>query len=1195
MSNWFIIPESFIPYLERLEEALNKNIAARSYMSRDQLSDLIASANDGVEPSKIIDCLMDYYRINNVKIEEEGDEYRLFRHSSTIREYSTKKKSNYGRKSAWWFIPEDYLSCLKKLEDELNHKSICSKENLLKIINQNIAKPNGIVSEEILLWLERFYEEYDRDILAIDCSTNTYSLRKPTTLIHDYRAPYARTRIILEYFYEENKKGRKTQDFVSKMLLLAELHRYINRLNISLLRTNSVNEKRNKDNARANETSLTKVYGDTFNDVRDILLENGLIETGDISKTASGLNRDSYKFAYSGLIPYINSCSYSDCPEYDDKRRSELIREAIDILESKVYIKTPAGRIAHFKDKICNALRGVPVKNSDDRKLYHWLCTSLLLRLGYKQTAQIAKDLMNYMRFANTMGAWSESNSNDWNRFDPNVKIWETVAKSMGCNSVIPQSVTFDKFIKSANRLIDRINELLDEDKNSFDHRLYLSAAYIRATIASFIKHELYQTYLDNAYKYAVCNNYEHRDLDICLLSLKVVNSQDDTLLFNHKAKNILFVLSQQPFTPDRLKSYIDIYLSLISNTHEKVQRDSYIKKCGEYLDQYEATELEIDYDFLHSCFLYLGKTQGDISNSEFATRLIKLWSSAKALYLDSKDPSKQMFLADIFILACYAIDGYMCNLIDFGASLSFLACQMLIDIRNINGINTDAFMKSWTAVHLLELIYSFGKDIIGFDSSPLRKAIHDSKPDYLFDKDWMMEMCNCQKRFSEAIEYAQSFLPAKDTTDISNLDEIAESSSIRLLMIEPLYALGHYVRANEELDIVSKQLGAISELYNKNEISKDIQYVLDEYEEFMQALRIFPMAHRCARLQYILDLIESSGKTDEYADFGDKWRQYVHIYNWHKEHSSKEQLQEFESDSFDEKLNKIESEIGEFPYQDYPSLNDAYLDEIYKILAQRCYVQGSFILEFNGEDMQLLSEPENAQPHCDKLFEVYKLFFLLNENVFNILPIRDFATKDFNSCSHKQLEFYLCVCYTYSYSLFLTPDDKRSIAQLYLKISDNYKGDNPKIRIKTALTYCLLAELLIEGDMSDLQRAEQYLYAARQELSHDIGLVNTDLEAQEVFIHICFYLTEVYDHLDKGGAILCLWEQLGWLKNLPASLDLARLLANVSDAYVFYGKNNKQAKKLLESAIKTLEGLPLTEDTEHYISMYRQRLNWII
>lgn len=536
----------------------------------------------------------------------------------------------------------------------------------------------------------------------------------------------------------------------------------------------------------------------------------------------------------------------------------------------------------------------------------------------------------------------------------------------------------------------------------------------------------------------------------------RIFTYHDDSLSLAQRAKKALFALSQMHETKEILELNFFIYTRLFINTHEPKLCATYAKKCAEYLDKYGAT-VGFDFQFISSCFWYLTFTQSQISAHEFSARLIKLWSVAKMLYSDSPDPEKRMILADIFILASEAISDYTCELIDFGFSVFFLACQMFKDLLSINGLRKDKFIKTLTARRLLEIIKRGVNLLIGVDPFPLINAIHYFNPDDNFDYEWMTELVCGQKHYAEGIAYAKKFIKDSKLSDSSDIDQIAELCKIRLFMIEPMYALGRYAEAKDELEKVDSQLNAITQLYTEEELSSEIQNVIDQYDKFKRTFRIFPMRHRTLRLEYILDLIEQSDKIDEYTEFRDKWLQYVGIYTFHKDGSSREQLLEFESDQFNETLNQIEKEIG---YRDqsvnYPPFDDDYLNRLYQLFYERS-AGWNFILDFDGDDLPLLSEPENSMPHFDKLFEVYKLFFLLEENIHNLLPIENLANMNFANCTQMQLEFYLNLCYTYCESLYIAREDKIIIANLYLKIIGHYTDDNPAIHSKTASIYRML------------------------------------------------------------------------------------------------------------------------------------------
>lgn len=1205
MNPRFIIPDSFIPYMEKLESILSENRSASHVVSKDDLLDAIKECRtECLDPHKILQYLEDYYYINNITLEITPDGYRLKRHTSLIHNYSRRRRRTvYGLKSSWWYIPDDYLICLRAAEKTLSDSiNSIDKEKLCKIIYEKFREiiydkyretiePDTPLLEEILLWLERFYDECGGNILEVDRINKKYRLKKATTLIRDYKVDYARARILLEYIYEEKIKSNDPAHCVHKMALLAELHRYINSNKVNLTISRAGNWKRKDD--KSNETELSRVYRDNANDALKILSRVGLIREVGKSKTDGGLDRTAYDFSYAGLMPTVATSAFN-IAQLPSEKRDELFKEAIGILQSKTTIKESAARIAYFKGKIVMELQKFRVETLTDRKAYHWLCTSLLLRLGNDKSDIIVQDIMTYMSFNNS-DPLIDAAPSEWNVFDPNIKVWQTVANSLGPNISLPSSVSMQEFKMASIRLIDRINELLSGINLSNEGRLYYSVLYVRAIIATLISHEYSNLYLETAYKYAVNNNYNynHNDLDICLLSLRVLSYHDDSLSLNQKAKSILFVMSKFPRTPDVLKTYISIYLDLISNSQKLTHRNEYIKKCVEFIDDFEQSGYELDYAYLYDCFLYLGRVMGDIPANDFSTRLIKLWSVANTQHLSSKTPILQFFIAQVFVLAYEAIAVYTHELIDFGVSVPFLACKMLIDIFNIDGINRNAAMSDWTIRRLLEIVYSFYKGVLGVNSSPLKVALYSSST--VFSQEWMSELCDNQKLHSDGIEYARKCIASLDTNDLSAIDNIADICDIRLSMIKPLYALGRYSEAEKEISYINQHLGAIINCYSENERSNSIQSVLDNYESFKWELRMYPMTPHYFRLQYILDLIEESGKTDEYSDFYEKWRTYVCLHKFHPKESSEEQRKVFESDSFDILMNKVENEIAySFKPIDCQPLNDEYLVSVYQKLRYLSQVQSSFVLEFGCDELTLFSEPKISEPCYDQLFEVYRGLFLLDENTSTIFLIKNLDKKEFDKCNPEELEFYLNLCFTYSNALYLASAEKRDYAYLYLKILKSYASsfeDGTKYSVKTALIFSLLAELLMEGERPDTDKAEQYLYMARHELTKNPDYIKQNAEALSAFVHVCFNLTEVYGYSDKESACIDIWQQLKDIPNIPASLDLARTMANVSDAYRYSMNDKEQAYEMLKTAIQTLRLLPLSENVEHYLSIYESYL----
>lgn len=1074
-----------------------------------------------------------------------------------------------------WYVPEELIAIFRAIENLLDKnlkKGFAVKESELLDLISSDCRREKVDPYDVL---DRFVSFYNDGVSLLQISENKdetyYSLKYPCKKARGYKRDFANARIIIEQLPASN------EDSVNRIVIYEALHEYI----------------RHKDDdashhlfGRDREDLLEEFYADKAKRAISILKKAHIIRDAGRTTTSNKKNVASYTYS-TELLESIGNKTGSIA-------KDQLRGQAILILSRQLaefnttYSPTQQDEKDRIEKGLANIdekLKSIKIQNSQDRIVYHWYKCVLQLKLANGDMRRRIDDIITYIRYSNIRDAITEIEINKLYPWDRSFDLWDRLLQLFaqeGYEVSLPTHIEESHYTLACKRLLKDFNDLIGDDDIS---NVNLSVFYIRATIATIVKHPDAKRYLDRLFHYFTSHRYPYRELDICIVSQKIAVFEDDSYHFPLVAKKLLFTLKSIPETIDVIKVRISIYLRLVFLTADVKERASYIQRA---FDDIELCDIEEE--IIISSYLLLLCAYGELPVEEFSLKLIKLWTLTKTWVQTSENPNAQEMLANVFVLAHNAITEYTHELIDFGISVPYLACKLFQCLLELHKFKKTDWIKSATAGQLLESVYSVYKYFIGEDSLPLKYGIYVLGANS-FREEWMDELCNKQLCYEEGIEYARRWIKKLDKNDISDVENILDICNIQLYVIEPLYALGHYTEAKEELSRIRETFEVIKDIYDDDDHSDKIQFIIGRYNSLMRELEMYPMTPHYFRLQYVLDQIEISNKKVAYNDFWDKWHDYVCIHKFRREYSSDEQLKEFESDEFDDILNKIEDDIAHKFVVRIPTIDGSYFQHVCEQLERRCEIQQSFILDFGGDDLSLPSDSSYLYPQFDQLFEVYKVLFLLEDKTSHPFPINRIGEKDFKQCSESQIEFYLEMCQAYCYAPYTTNSEQNEIADLYLKILPFSKNHNESSRVRTALIYCILAETNMYGDLSDLYKAEEYLYAARAELTGLDGPLINSTNAKAVFLHICFYLSEIYVVRDKENATICLWNQITNIADLPKSLDLARLMGNVADAYMSDGQSDR-SQNLLGQAIDVLQSMPPTEDVMHWLSVYEEHLS---
>lgn len=820
--------------------------------------------------------------------------------------------------------------------------------------------------------------------ILIKEDNKNYSFSKVSNHISNYKVPYTTAQIILEYITRD-----LDHDSASRAVLLEAMHNLIQDPLFAIVEKND-----------GKEEALETVYLERFKDGLQILKSNGMVKK---KKGVTG----HYEFTYEiDCRPSDNKSPNDASRELNEKRRKAAFDELHQIharfhQTTSTSIEKEKAKLRQAYKEIEGKLSKVSIESLDGRIVYHWYQTILLHWYSGAMSTEFIRDIITYIRFNNIRSATIPIEKDKLYKWDYSYPVWDRLLslikstilveeKKQRVNPKIfdsllelPVEISRTDYKNAIRRIIKELSRLIGsddfftaldmkalEDANVLErtrqNKRLLSLMYVKATVEANDNHADAISHLEYLYKYICKSSYQYCEKDLNLIVSKLSGFADKDITYPIKAKKWIYKLNHisqdgdnNANDNDTTWTLLDIYEVLIllcpDRTHDMDKsRETYATLLSKinprnYYDRFRLVQSN----------LFFFETLTDFGPyNEYSKKITNIWDEINDLYVQSKDPRLLCFIMRLFLRGA----NYLGEYVEFGYSLSIIALNAYLQLRSLHIKDdiiyyqllnaTGEYLSTFESFVPTEHQYALKLKMAAGEYLTDKYFFYKSLSGELFDRGYLRLGC----------EYARKSI---ELTDIDNLDAsngIADYIATRIQMVEPLFCLGNFDEAREILNDVRMRATELQGLLNDSEKGCLICNALDIFNEIEITISRHPYHHYELRLDYLLNEISRlPGFPDELPsdvfDFYDKWKQFVGMYNFYSDREDESLRNEFESNSFTEKMDNIAKDIHEIVTEvDLEPATDDDIANIYDIFIDTYKnYQGEFICNDTDDDISFL------------------------------------------------------------------------------------------------------------------------------------------------------------------------------------------------------------------------------------------------
>lgn len=1108
------------------------------------------------------------------------------------------------RETAWWFIPKEHVTALRKLEDRLNDlvytNGILSREEALETLKNELSRKDRENAKKILDHFIRFYEK-SNNILNVT-EGNGLVLRIKCELVGTYSEDFANARIIFEKLFENRNSC------VGKYFLYSTMNDFINPEN-KITKWDSAKQKDKKLN----------LYRYQFREAINILKTLKLAEQ--VEKTEENTNVEKIDTRIKGVYKlaqeFLDAISNDEVETIHDKAIQKLrsLRLKSKSKGNTATKKKEIKKILEAREYITQRVDSIPIKSSSDRTLFHWFSVFLIMKYAHVDTSRVLDDIITYIRYNNIKFTPIPVTEKKLSRWEESYVCWNAFEKLLVEETSIPitwsLSIPEEDYIDATSRLINDITDVLSsfdshiknitKDKGDvitslieWIEEIKFSLLYVRATIELNSSHNDALGHLENLFKIITQKQGVKNCYDLCLVVFKLNRlACEDTFEYSSKAKKWIYTFNNIPECADSFDAQnvvVDIYLHLIGMTSDEKINEKYRRKCFDLIRGLKVTSGNINglLEVTTQKYLYLLYSIDNLTYKEVSTLLFDLWGNIEDLFsrTDSADPRPVILKYDTFIIAAKYLHKYM----DFGFSLPLLTISSYIHLKELgikNHINYYYLLEGFA-----EFIEQFDQEI----ALRVKMQIESEYPNKLYiDREIAIQLFD-MGCFYIAFDYAKKAEDFFYQYNLADIEGCAYYIDVRVSQINALFLLGEEDKAKEILLECGRKLSELDELYPEKDKSCILQGVIDHYNNIKSEFDKRPFYSRELRLDYILVAIDHMvNKSNALEDFYEKWRRFSDMYISHKEFIDKALQEEFESAQFPIILENISSDVVfSSPEFDLSPIEDEEIKQLKKMLEKSYELyQRSFLLNDDNEDMAVDSKLPFEKPSCDMLFKILqpetncKIFLAWQK----ARTSKGAKSEDYTTVEELEKYHYIVM------SDCSSVDDALEAANLFMQRIE-FAIDATYAREMAAEVFCEQSNLI---DFNNWSEKEKLLNQAEYYIVNKDGSIISD-KAKDIYIRIQRRLYDVYDYQERSDlqASLFIDNALDFIKyNNIRSVDAAYLLGERGE-YLFYENKNhldintlSEVNNLIRQAIDILVAIfPQTDASRHYLELYREFLS---
>lgn len=1104
------------------------------------------------------------------------------------------------RDKAWWYIPKDYKTALSALEDKLNDlvysNSGLSRVEAVKLLQSALSKKDSKNAEQILKLFIDFYQK-SNNVLRLDKDIIYFKIK--CELVGTYTDDFANARIILERILENRT------ECVGKAALHSAMKDLIDPEYVPGSNKNTYNPDQSDI-----EEDLEEKYKDKFKVAINLLLKAKLVELEsdqDKKKKAQqegGRKRNTYRLTQNILD--ISSDDGVDSVYDQAISRLRNIRLKAKAKGNTATKKKEIHKILAAQDYISNILNSFSIKSCTDRTVYHWFSVFLIMEYAHVDTSRVLEDIITYIRYNNIKYTPTPVTEPCLSQWEVGYACWSAFEELLVKETSIPIkwaiAISEDEYIDAAYRLIQDLTEVTltfeayerskvkadiyntDNELEWIKDRKY-SLLYVRATIEMNSSHHDAIGHIENLFKNVISIHDEINLYDLCLVVSKLSRlSCEDAFEYASKARKWIFVITNIPEydkTYDAQNVLIDIYLHLIGMSEEDERCEKYRKKCVALIKSLKPDKKNINqiYERITQKYLYLRYSMGSLCYTDVTKLISDLWNDIKEAsdLVDKQDPRIYIFKYDMFILAAQYLNNYL----DFGYSLSILASQAIIHLKQLGVKDQMAYY------YLLDGLGEFIKDFKPDAALRVKIGIQPSYPNKLYINRDIAILLLDKGYITSALTYAKQ---AEKFFEYSNFDDLESRSyyiDVQLIQIKALYLLGEPERAERILSNCRVQLQKLESLYEHQDRNCILQGVINHCAELDAEIRKRPFYARELRLDYILVAIaHMEEKSTDIEVFYDKWKQFNGMYMYHRDCIEESLIEEFESTDFPNYLERVAENVDfTSPNVNLSPLEDDEIKQLYDNLVQSYkHLQRTFILNDDGDEIFPDLDVPLELPTYDLLFE------LLQPHKNSSALISQVGHND--SCNDAiiaNLEKYHYIAMN-DYS---SPDEISQAIDLFMDSLNSFPTSSLSVYVRemAAEVLCQKSDLMsdekCDAQEKILNQAESFVLNSKQEFISN--------KAIEIYISIERRLYDVYDYQGRSGLLESLMVE-GALDLIAThdiqSVDAARFLGDRAEHSLFNKSDKPVALNYFERAIAILQSIdPPTDDSRHFLELYQEFL----